>query len=178
MIMQNIKSILQPNKMVNFILILICIAGFSYQVYLILEQYMLANTVVNIEVKRLTAQSLPAITICNPSYLSMSKLSEFNKIDQGSYQAYSTFTSMLSNSSIRVNDTTIKTIKGYLARAYGTIKNSYQDKILNLHQLFDLGSTDASIRINFFGKTEFKINESFVIKFKLKIQMDFELEHR
>ena len=64
--MEREKSIVQPVKILKLILILMCISGFVYQVYLIFDQYMLGKTVVNIEVKRLESQPLPAITVCIP----------------------------------------------------------------------------------------------------------------
>ena len=47
---------------------------------------MLGKTVVNIEVKRLKAQTLPAITVCIPALFSMSKLSELNENNRKLYQ--------------------------------------------------------------------------------------------
>ena len=64
LIMERVKRFVQPVKILNLILILISLSGFIYQVYLIFDQYMLGKTVVNIEVKRLESQPLPAITVC------------------------------------------------------------------------------------------------------------------
>ena len=44
-------KLLQPVKLINFIITLICLVGVVYQVYLIMNNYMLGKTVVNIEVK-------------------------------------------------------------------------------------------------------------------------------
>ena len=73
-------------KSMNFILISICSSSFFYQVHSIVHQYMLGKTVVNVEVKSLTSETLPAITICVPAFLSMSKLSESNQGINGIYQ--------------------------------------------------------------------------------------------
>ena len=87
--MGKILKIVQKLKLFYFILILMCIIGFFYQVYLIFDQYMLGKTVVNIEVKRLTAQPLPAITVCLWNrFLSISKLSKLNEFNKELYQEY------------------------------------------------------------------------------------------
>ena len=72
--MGKIKNLIGQVKKVNLLLVSISILGFGYQVYLIFDQYMLGKTVVNFEVKRLKSQPLPAITICIPRILSISKL--------------------------------------------------------------------------------------------------------
>ena len=71
--------------MINLVLTFVCILGFIYQVYLVFNQYMLGKTVINIEVKRLITQPLPAITFCIPTLLSILKLS---KLYQRFYQDY------------------------------------------------------------------------------------------
>ena len=84
------KRLVQPVKMLNFILIVTCIVGFVYQDYLILDKYMLRNTVLNIEVKRYEPsnnQPLPAITVCIP-LLSITNLSGFKKLNLQFYQDY------------------------------------------------------------------------------------------
>src|ERR1700759_2111128 len=86
--MDKIKNFVKSIKIVDFVPNLICVFGFCYQVYLILHQYMLGKTVVNIEVKRLEAQPLPAITICIPAVISISKLSNLSEFDQRLYQDY------------------------------------------------------------------------------------------
>src|SRR5690349_13431117 len=86
--MNKMKGFVKSTKIVDFILNFICVFGFCYQVYLILYQYMLGKTVVNIEVKRLKAQPLPAITVCIPALLSISKLSNLSEFEQGQYQDY------------------------------------------------------------------------------------------
>ena len=59
--MNPFTSCLKSVKIIDFALYFICIFGFCYQVYLILNEYKLGKTMVNIEVKRLTSQPLPAI---------------------------------------------------------------------------------------------------------------------
>ena len=62
--MQSNEKYLQSIRVANLGLITICVFGFAYQVYLIFDQYMLGKTVVNIDVKLLESQPLPAITVC------------------------------------------------------------------------------------------------------------------
>ena len=77
--MESFKRFVQPVKLINTTLVLICIIGFSYQVYLILKQYMLGKTIVNIELKIMKEQPLPAITICILAPLSLKKLSNSSR---------------------------------------------------------------------------------------------------
>ena len=49
---------------------------------------MLGKTVVNIEIKRLVAQTLPAITICIPALITISKLKQLNGFNEEFYQDY------------------------------------------------------------------------------------------
>ena len=88
--MHTIKSFANSVKISNFILNFICISGFCYQVHLILNQYMLGETVVNIVVKRITSQPLPAITVCKfiSTLFSISKLSKLNEFNRELYQDY------------------------------------------------------------------------------------------
>ena len=79
---------INPVKIVNFILFSLSAFGFIYQVYLISSQYMLGKTVVNIDVKRLKSQPLPAITVCIPRLLSIQKLSKLSEYNQVIYQDY------------------------------------------------------------------------------------------
>ena len=86
--MERINSFVQPVKILNLILIVICISGFVCQVYLIFSQYILGKTVVNIEMKRLEFQPLPPITVCIPNRFQMSKLSELSETNKILYQDY------------------------------------------------------------------------------------------
>ena len=98
--MNPFTSFLKPVKMMDFALNFICIFGFCYQVYLILNQYMLGKTVVNIEVKRLTAQTLPAITVCIPALLDISKLKQFKDFNQQFYQDYIELANIIEKTSV------------------------------------------------------------------------------
>src|SRR5690349_13697298 len=86
--MHSNENYLKTIKVANLGLISICVIGFVYQVYLIFEQYMLGKTVVNIDVKRLESQQLPAITICIPHRFQLSKLSELSETNKILYQDY------------------------------------------------------------------------------------------
>ena len=78
--------LLQPVKLINFIIILICVVGFVYQVHLIMDHYMLGKTVVNLEVKMMKDQPLPAITIYIPALISIAKLSNSSRLNENSKQ--------------------------------------------------------------------------------------------
>ena len=60
--------------MTNFILKLLCMVGFIYQSFQLLNEYLMGKTVISLEVKRLEDEPLPAITICTRNWLSMRKL--------------------------------------------------------------------------------------------------------
>ena len=92
----------QQAKILNLILILVCLLGFFYQVYLISSQYALGKTVVNIELKRLKSQPLPAITVCLWNhFISISKLSKLNKFNKKFYQDYiNLFEEIMANDSL------------------------------------------------------------------------------
>ena len=132
----------------DFILILLCLLGFFYQVYLITNQYMLGKTVVNIELKQLMSQPLPAITVCIPArLLSISKLVNLNGLNQQLYQEYiNLFQEGVANKSFT------KTMKVKLCNIYQKISIDCRDKIYNLDKLFELSLTHESIYVEVFGK--------------------------
>ena len=129
--MERVKSFVQPVKILNFTLIEMCLSGFFYQVYLIFSQYMLGKTVVNIDVKRLESQPLPAITVCIPHRYQMSKLSELSETNKILYQDYM----RLYNQSIE-NRTFTKDVKLRLQSIYMDIQRKTMGKIVNFDQLF------------------------------------------
>ena len=90
---------------------------------MIFDQYMLGKTVVNIEVKRLESQPLPAITVCIPHRFELSKLSELNKTNKILYQDYMN----LVNQSID-NGTFSEDVKEKLADIYREIKKKIETK--------------------------------------------------
>ena len=126
--MENIKRFFQPVILVNFILICICITGFIYQVYSIFDQYMLGKTVVNIEVKRLKDQTLPAITVCiayrDYILLSLSKLRKLTMFNQEYYQDY-----MNLYKESYANKTFIKEVKNRLNKIYRHIMENFHSII-------------------------------------------------
>src|ERR1700761_2418110 len=115
--MERVKRYVQPVKILNLILIVMCLSGFVYQVYLIFDQCMLGKTVVNIEVKRLESQPLPAITVCIPHRYQMSKLSELSETNKNLYQDYMN----LVNQNIK-NGTFTKDVKLKLQNIYYEIQ--------------------------------------------------------
>ena len=115
--MDRIKSFVQSVQLINLILIIICIFGFVYQVFLIFSQYMLGKTVVNIEVKIMKDQPLPALTICIPAFFSLPKLSKssrWNKTHDGLLYDYMN----LVNQSLYGNETTWLSLKSNMEAIY------------------------------------------------------------
>ena len=159
--MDKIKRFMQPVKILNLILILNTILGFCIQVYFILSQYMLGKTVVNIEVKRLKSQQLPAITVCIPTLFSISKLSKLNEINKKLYQDY-----MKLIDEGETNRNFSDSLKQELRYKYNLIKENSLDKVVNLNQLFELSMADESIEILITGRNYSVINELFFGKIK------------
>ena len=155
--MERINSFVQPVKILNLILILICISGFVCQVYLIFSQYMLGKTVVNIEMKRLEFQPLPAITVCIPYRFELSKLSELSETNKILYQDYMS----LINQSID-NKTFTEDVKKRLQNIYYKIKRNNTKITVNFDKLFDLSLTHESIDVNIFGQNNSTLNESLI----------------
>ena len=152
MILNNIKRILQPAKIVNLILILICLCGFVYQVYLILTQYMLGKTVVNIDVKRLRAQPLPAITVCVETSLSITKLSKLNENNQLLYQDYmKVLNESITTKRLKKFKNLTEDVTFDLRQKYSKIRDD-NAKMKDLQDLFDLSITPESIKVMIFGK--------------------------
>ena len=75
----------------NWLMVIFCLIGFTYQVYLIVYEFSLGKTVVNVEVKLLTNTSLPGVTVCYPVVLSMTKASKMNEYKE----VYSKFSRMV-----------------------------------------------------------------------------------
>ena len=158
--MEIIKRFFQPILLVNFILTLFCVCGFVYQVYLIFNKYMLGKTVVNLELKLLKDQPLPAITICIPYVLSISNLTKLNNFNPEYYQDY---INLVKESNI--NKTFKEIGKRNLLTMYIEMMNNNFDKIENLDKLFELSISHGSINIKSLkgiNKTQNLINESFI----------------
>ena len=68
---------------------------FLYQVCLILNHYTHGKTVVNIEVKMLKEQPLPAITICIPALLSIQKLSKSSRKNGNFEKLFDTYKNLV-----------------------------------------------------------------------------------
>ena len=168
--MEMIKRLFRPVVLFNSILICLCVLGFIYQVYLIFNQYMLSKTVVNLEVKRLKNQPLPAITVCIPvSLISISNLPKLDNFNQEFYQDYINLVnqSVIRNPDsehiiININKTFTEKVKPRLNEVYNKIIRNNYYKIKNFDKLFDLGISHKSISLSLEGNTENLINESFI----------------
>ena len=116
--------------------------------YLVFNHYILGKTVVNIEVKRLIVQPLPAITVCIPALFSMSKLSELNNIDKILYENYT----ILVKQSI-ANRTLTNKARKKLEYLYKQISNGKIEKIFNFaHLLNNMSVNMISIVVTIVGK--------------------------
>ena len=163
LIMERVKSFVQTVK-INLIIILICISGFVYQVYLIFSQYMLGKTVVNIEVKRLESQPLPAITVCIPHRFELSKLSELSETNKILYQDYM----RLVNQSID-NKTLTEYVQKKLQDIYYEIKRNNTGEKVNFDKLFDLSLSYKSIYVYIRGRNKSFVNQSFIDSDEYKV---------
>ena len=153
--MKIIKRYFKPILLLNFLLILLCTSGFLYQVYLIFNQYMLGKTVVNIEMKRIESQPLPAITIFIPHIISIEKLPKFSNFNQKSYQDYIN----LVNESNK-NKTITDKVRADLNRFYRDIQGNIIGKTDSFDKLFKLSISNDSIHFTLNGKTKHLINTS------------------
>ena len=156
MTIEKIHKLMTPVKVINFILISFCLFGFVYQVYLIFTQYMLGKTVVNIEVKRFTAQPLPAITVCIPPRYDISKISKLSEKNKGLYQDYMKMVNIGKS-----NRTFPKELKQGLKKIYKNMISDFGIK-LNFDQIFELSITPFSIRVTLEGQNKSLINESLI----------------
>ena len=60
----------------NFGLGIVCLTGFLYQTFLLLEDYMSGKTVVTLNIERLRNESLPAFTLCIENFASFEKITQ------------------------------------------------------------------------------------------------------
>ena len=162
--MHTMKRFVKPVNIVNLILIFISLSGFIYQVYLIFEQYMLGKTVLNIEVKRLKAQTLPAITVCIPPF-SISKLSVLSETSKALYQEYK---KIINKGLADVNFTQEQ--KKNLKSIHDDIFYNHDNigKIVDFKQLFELspkseGSVEKIVTVTIEGETKSFLNESYIL---------------
>src|SRR6185437_5412457 len=56
----------------------VCVSGFLYQTSLLFSQYISGKTIVSIRFGRLRDDSLPAFTICYPSYMSIDRVANMS----------------------------------------------------------------------------------------------------
>ena len=166
--------------LINILLIFICVFGFVYQVYFILDQYMLGKTVVNLEVKLPKKQPPPAITICIPEQISLTKLSKSSKFNEKLKSKHDDYMKSYRQSrnldrNSNVNETTWKELKQRLLYLYlWGIKNEPASKPSTFDELNQLsiphkGIFDVSINseiepfnksiIHRIGSDYFEINE-------------------
>ena len=138
--MDRAKRFVRPVKLINLILMLICIIGFTYQVYLIFNQYMLGKTVVNLEVKILKDQPLPAITICIQAQISLIKVYESSKY-RGQFDELLNNYKKLLNQSRPVNETTWQLFKFHLKYIYTKISYEIEKNVASFNERSELSIT-------------------------------------
>src|ERR1700744_6493654 len=76
------------NSIMKITFTLICLGGLIYQTFQLFSEYMSGKTVVRIEVGRVFNDTLPAITICYPFFLSFKKLSKMDLEYNKEYENY------------------------------------------------------------------------------------------
>ena len=137
---------------------IICFYGFVYQVYLVFNHYIIGKTMVNIEVKRLIVQPLPAITLCIPALFSMSKLSKLNNNDKMLYENYT----RLVNQGI-ANRTYTNEAREKLKYLYKKFSTGKIDKIFNFaHLLNNMSVNMVAIVVTIVGKTRSSLNHNLI----------------
>ena len=155
--MEIIKSFIKPSKIINYIFYIICIIGFCYQVYLIFCKYMLGKTAVNIDVKVLIGQTLSAITVCIPAFISIPKISNSNDFNQSHYQDYF---KLVNEYKGKFTDE----VKQNLKEIYGNITKNNK-KMVNIKQLFQISPTHESIYIDVYGQNKSMIKDTYITNF-------------
>ena len=86
-ILKNIFNLVTFNSTIT-IIYLTCL---FYQTYLIIDQYLQYNTVINIKFMKNVINSLPAITVCYNRIYSFEKLVQRYPENQGDYDNYTMF---------------------------------------------------------------------------------------
>ena len=162
--MDSLRSILRPVKLINLITISLSTFGFVYQVYLILNQYMLGETVVNIEVKIMKDLRLPTFTVCIPALFSIPKLSKssrWNKTLDGLLDEYMN----LVEKSGKANETTWSTLESNMNEIYNEITENFNLTGANFDEIFELSITGQQISILIEGDSESYLNNSYLAKY-------------
>ena len=150
--MESLKRFVQQVKLINSTLVLICIVGFVYQVYLIFNQYMLGKTVVNIDLKIMKEKPLPAITICTSSFFSITKLSKSSRWNETFNQSLDNYNNLFKQIR-KANDTNWKTLEGNMNQIYNYITEKINLTGANFEELFEL-SIEGKINILIEGGSE------------------------
>ena len=65
-----------------------CFTGLMYQTSQLITQFISGKTVVNLEVRRINTDSIPAITLCLPQGISMKRIAEYETNFTGLYETY------------------------------------------------------------------------------------------
>ena len=126
------QSISKFKIIFNWILAVLPLIGFIYQVSLIFYQYSLGRTVVNVDVKLLTNTTLPAITVCYPALLNMRMASELD----GKYSdIYMRYTKLVEEN--KSNNTFINSeLKLNMSTIYFMIMGQFSED--NFYKLFQI----------------------------------------
>ena len=123
---------------------------------------MLGKTVVNLDVKILKDQKLPAITICIPAQISLTKLSESPKYHGQFKQSLNVYKKLL-NQSHSVNETTWALFKSNLWDIYFEIEYETIEKVTSFDEISELSISHYLIDfVKIKGKTHSYLNKSFI----------------
>ena len=103
--MQSINNNLQKyyRFVSNLGLGIVCLTGFLYQTFLLLEDFISGKTVVTLKIERLRNESLPAITLCFENFASFEKLA---KNDHQLNELYINYTKILEEFNARADNKT------------------------------------------------------------------------
>ena len=93
-------AIFNKNIVLVNIFKILCLAGFLYQSFELLNDYLMGKTVISLDVVLLEEEPLPAVTVCTPNWLSMNKLSnssEYYELYKKYNQSYQEYIEMMDN---------------------------------------------------------------------------------
>ena len=158
-------SIIKQKKFFELYFSMICLIGFSYQTYYLLEEYMSGKTVVNIQTGT-KLDGIPAITIMMGS-ISLDKFAGYSNEFGDLYKSYMNFTKLSQNQpsyKLPARDVYLK--------AFEEVRNLIDNDKLNVGELFfnytpDCRTSDNRPRIDarLSSGTDLKLRGSNTVKF-------------
>ena len=134
---------------------LLCLVGFLYQSNVLLNDYLMGKTSISLEVRRLTQEPLPALTLCTQNWLSMRSLANFSetsesydkymKLFEEYFQNYHGLSPSKNVTDIHEQmDKIYLDVKNYLVTSTTAYLNGFKDFALKVNDLnFKIGATGS-----------------------------------